>query len=98
MDGAREFQIVMAKPAGAVCNLGCHYCYYLAKRDLYPGGAPFRMSAELPELYIVQHIEASPGRLITFAWHGGEPTVLGLDSFRAIVALQELPVAPRASA
>jgi len=27
---SREFQ-VMAKPAGAVCNLDCSYCYYLDK-------------------------------------------------------------------
>ncbi len=88
MTGPREFQIVMTKPAGAVCNLDCRYCYYLTKRDLYPGGEPFRMTNDLLEEYIVQHIEASPGPNITFAWHGGEPTVLGLDYFRRIVALQ----------
>ncbi len=26
---------VMAKPAGAKCNLACDYCYYLEKRRLY---------------------------------------------------------------
>ncbi len=88
MTGPREFQIVMTKPAGAVCNLDCRYCYYLTKRDLYPGGEPFRMTNDLLEEYIVQHIEASPRPNITFAWHGGEPTVLGLDYFRKIVALQ----------
>jgi uncharacterized protein len=82
------FQVVMTKPAGAVCNLACRYCYYLDKRHLYPGGEPFRMSDDLLEAYIVQHIEASPGEAVTFAWHGGEPTVLGLDYFRRIVALQ----------
>jgi len=25
---SREFQI-FAKPAGSICNLDCHYCYYL---------------------------------------------------------------------
>ncbi|MBI2561022.1 MAG: anaerobic sulfatase maturase [candidate division NC10 bacterium] len=88
MTALREFQIVMTKPAGAVCNLDCRYCYYLAKQELYPGGAPHRMTDDLLEAYIVQHIQASPGTAITFAWHGGEPTVLGLDYFRTIVALQ----------
>jgi uncharacterized protein len=88
MTVAREFQIVMTKPAGAVCNLDCRYCYYLAKRDLYRGGEPFRMTDDLLEEYIVQHIEASPGAAVTFAWHGGEPTVLGLDYYRRVVALQ----------
>ena len=40
------------------------------------------------EEYIVQHIEASTEPVIRFSWHGGEPTVLGLDYFHKIVALQ----------
>ena len=46
------------------------------------------MSEDLLEEYIVQHIEASPSPAITFSWHGGEPTILGLDYFRKIVALE----------
>jgi len=84
---AREFQ-VMVKPIGAVCNLGCQYCYYLDKKDLYPHAAQFRLDDELLERYIVQHIAASPADAILFSWHGGEPTVLGLDYFRRIVELQ----------
>ena len=83
------FQIVMTKPVGALCNLECRYCYYLDKRRLYPGRESFRMDDDLLEAYILQHIEASPGELVTFAWHGGEPTLLGLDYFRRIVALQQ---------
>jgi uncharacterized protein len=84
---SREFQ-VFAKPAGARCNLGCHYCYYLEKKDLFPGAGALRMADDLLEAYIVQHIEAHPGEVINFSWHGGEPTVLGVDYFRKIVALQ----------
>jgi uncharacterized protein len=84
---SREFQ-VFAKPVGSICNLDCHYCYYLKKEHLYPKGEPFRMPDDILEDYIVQHIEASPEPVIRFSWHGGEPTVLGLDYFRKIVALQ----------
>ena len=42
---------VMVKPAGALCNLDCKYCFYLPKRRLYPGSG-FRMSEELLETYI----------------------------------------------
>ena len=84
---AREFQ-VLAKPIGAVCNLDCRYCYYLKKKDLYPKAGLFRMADDVLESYIVQHIEACPTELIFFSWHGGEPTVLGLDYFRRIVELQ----------
>jgi uncharacterized protein len=83
----REFQI-FAKPSGAACNLRCGYCYYLEKEDLYPKTRSHRMSEDLLEQYIVQHIGAAPGEEIRFSWHGGEPTVLGLDYFRRIVALQ----------
>jgi len=84
---SREFQ-VFVKPAGAICNLDCRYCYYLPKEHLYPNAESFRMSENLLEEYIVQHIEASPSPVITFSWHGGEPTILGLDYFRKIVALE----------
>ena len=84
---SREFQ-VFAKPAGSLCNLGCHYCYYLNKERLDPKGEPFGMPDDILEEYIIQHIEASPGSVISFSWHGGEPTILGLDYFRKIVALQ----------
>ena len=84
---SREFQ-VFAKPIGSICNLGCRYCYYLSKRHLYPADESFRMSDHILEEYITQHIKASPNSVIRFSWHGGEPTVLGLDYFHKIVALQ----------
>jgi uncharacterized protein len=84
---SRDFQIFV-KPAGPACNLSCHYCYYVKKESLYPRGEPFRMPDSVLEEYIIQHIAASPGPEIRFSWHGGEPTLLGLDYFRRIVALQ----------
>ena len=84
---SREFQ-VFAKPIGSICNLDCHYCYYLNKKDLYPKSKSFRMKDDILEEYIVQHIDASSEKVIRFSWHGGEPTILGLDYFRKIVALQ----------
>jgi uncharacterized protein len=84
---SREFQI-FSKPVGSICNLDCRYCYYLKKEQLYPKDEPFQMPDDVLEAYIVQHIDAFPGPVIMFFWHGGEPTVLGLDYFRKIVALQ----------
>ena len=46
------------------------------------------MPDDILEEYIVQHIDASRTPEIRFSWHGGEPTVLGLDYFRKIAALQ----------
>jgi uncharacterized protein len=84
---SRDFQIFV-KPVGSTCNLACEYCYYLEKEHLYPKGDSLRMPEIILEEYIVQHIEASTENVIRFSWHGGEPTILGLDTFRKIVALQ----------
>jgi uncharacterized protein len=84
---SHDFQ-VFVKPIGPLCNLDCSYCYYLPKEALYPDGTNFQMPNEVLEKYIKQHIEASPGPVISFSWHGGEPTLLGLDYFRKIVSLQ----------
>ena len=86
-DISRAFQIFV-KPVGAVCNLACDYCYYLDKRNLYGNGGLFHMTDELLEQYIMQHIEASTEKVIIFSWHGGEPTLAGIDFFRKIVQLQ----------
>jgi uncharacterized protein len=91
---SRGFQ-VFVKPVGSICNLDCHYCYYLKKEYLYPKGETFRMPEDTLEEYIAQHIDASPEPVIRFSWHGGEPTVLGLDYFRMIVELQHKHQPPK---
>ena len=80
--------LVMAKPAGPACNMRCGYCYYLRKGALFSPG-PWRMSEDLLRSYIAQRLQASPGPSTHFEWHGGEPTLLGLDYFRAIVRIQK---------
>lgn len=79
---------VMTKPRGAVCNLDCAYCYFLAKEALYPGSR-FRMSEELLAGYIQQYIAAQRVPEVTFAWQGGEPTLMGLDFYRLAVQYQQ---------
>jgi uncharacterized protein len=85
---SREFQIFV-KPAGAACNLRCRYCYYLDKQALHIGRKSSVMTDDLLEKYIIQHIEASTEETISFSWHGGEPLMAGMDTFRSIVALQK---------
>jgi uncharacterized protein len=80
----RSFQ-VFVKPAGGACNLACRYCYYLDKGPAASGAAPSRLPDDLLERYIAQHIAASPDDVVRFSWHGGEPTVLGLDYFRRVI-------------
>ncbi|MFZ5826537.1 MAG: anaerobic sulfatase maturase [Bacillota bacterium] len=80
---------VMAKPIGPICNIDCEYCYYLEKESLYPKGENFKMTEPALESYIRQFIANSPGPRVDFAWQGGEPTLMGLDFFQRVVALQK---------
>jgi uncharacterized protein len=79
---------VMAKPTGPICNLDCKYCFYLEKENLYPGERSWAMSEEVLESYIRQTIQAQAAPTISFAWQGGEPTLLGIDFFRTVVELE----------
>ena len=79
---------VMVKPAGALCNLDCPYCFYLHKTDLLAHERNARIDDRLLETHIRQYIEAQTGDEVIFSWQGGEPTVMGLGFFRRVVELQ----------
>lgn len=79
---------VMAKPAGARCNLRCRYCYYLEKSKLYPETSHHQMSDELLELFTRQYIEAQTQPEIVFTWHGGEPLLRPIGFYRKALAYQ----------
>jgi uncharacterized protein len=87
MTGQKSDCLVMAKPGGPRCNLRCDYCYYLDKERLFPAG-PMRMSEDVLAAFISRRAMAASGPVIHFEWHGGEPTLLGLDYFRAITRMQ----------
>ena len=79
---------LMTKPRGAICNLDCKYCYFLSKENLYPN-SDFRMSETLLEEYTRQYIEAQRVPEVTFAWQGGEPTLMGLDFYKQAARYQQ---------
>lgn len=80
---------VMTKPTGPICNLDCKYCFYLEKENLYPERTDWAMPPDVLESYIRQYIESQQTPEVTFAWQGGEPTLLGADYFRNVFALQQ---------
>jgi uncharacterized protein len=79
---------LLAKPTGAICNLNCQYCFFLAKEQLYPGSS-FRMADDLLETYLQQLLAAHRTPEVTVAWQGGEPTLMGLDFFQRSIELVE---------
>ena len=80
---------LLAKPAGAACNLGCQYCFFLSKQNLYPKRESLLMADDLLETYIRQLLESSPGPQVEVSWQGGEPMLRGLDFFRRAVELAQ---------
>ena len=78
---------LLIKPAGPDCNLGCHYCFYLCKDEVFGGHGPHRMGEDILEEVTRQGIRDS-GPAATFCWQGGEPTLMGLDFFRKAVEFQ----------
>jgi uncharacterized protein len=79
---------VLAKPTGAICNLGCSYCFFLDKELLYEGDR-FRMSEEMLDNYIGSLVEMHTAPEVTVAWQGGEPTLMGLDFYRKVIDVEE---------
>ena len=79
----------MVKPSGSECNIDCDYCFYLHKADLLDHAPQSRISDGLLEQHIRQYIESQTGEEVVFSWHGGEPTLMGIDFFKRVVQLQK---------
>ena len=71
----------MAKPAGAACNMACHYCYYSK-----PKQAP--MDLQTLEMFVQQYIAMQTTGHVLFTWHGGEPMLRPLSFYRKAIELQ----------
>lgn len=79
---------IMCKPAGAMCNMACEYCYYLSKKGLYPQQKRTYMTDETLEIFTKEYIAAQPGKDVQFTWHGGEATLRPLEFYKKAVELQ----------
>ena len=80
---------VMAKPVGSRCNMRCAYCYYLEKGKYSENRKQTCMSYGLLEKLIRQTVAASPGPVVSFTWHGGEPTLAGMDFYKKALELEK---------
>ena len=79
----------MLKPAGALCNLACDYCYYLEKAKLYQESPKHVMSDELLEKFIEEYVNSQTMQEVLFTWHGGETLMRPLSFYRKAQALQK---------
>ena len=79
---------IMIKPASGMCNLNCRYCFYhdiVEKREQRSYGFMEEKTLEA----VVRKGLAAATQECTIAFQGGEPTLIGLDFYRSVVALQK---------
>lgn len=80
---------VLIKPASAVCNLDCSYCFYLDRdADPYKELPKRQMTLDTLERLVDTYLFYSFPNA-TFAFQGGEPTLCGVDFFRKLVGFQK---------
>lgn len=78
--------VVMVKPVGSQCNMQCDYCYYLKTEYDVPVR---KMTESTLRILTEKVIRETPGEIISFTWHGGEPMLAGLDFYRQAVKIQK---------
>ena len=80
---------LLIKPASALCNLDCSYCFYVDRdADPYKSRSARLMSLETLERIVQSYLCYSFPSSI-FAFQGGEPTLAGLPFFEKLVELQQ---------
>jgi uncharacterized protein len=79
---------VLIKPAGPDCNLDCTYCFYLKKAELFTESPVHRMSNEVQE-ELIRQVMQQGGKSVSFAWQGGEPTLMGINFYERAIELEK---------
>lgn len=81
--------VIMAKPAGSRCTMRCSYCYYLEKSRYSTHEKQHVMSDRILDELIRDTVRLNPGPVVSFVWHGGEPTAAGLDFYKKAVETEK---------
>ncbi len=80
---------LLIKPASAVCNLDCEYCFYLDREaDPYASLPARQMSIETLERLVDKFLFYSYPNSV-FAFQGGEPMLAGLKFYRKLIEFQK---------
>jgi len=80
---------LLIKPASAVCNLDCEYCFYLDRdADPYASLPARQMSLETLERLVDKFLFYSYPNSV-FAFQGGEPMLAGLKFYQKLIELQK---------
>ncbi len=75
---------LLIKPASGLCNLRCSYCFYHDITENRQQASYGFMSLETLESVIRKALDYADGQC-TIAFQGGEPTLIGLDFYKALL-------------
>jgi len=89
LGAAPRITSLLIKPASALCNLDCAYCFYLDREtDPYAALTERKMPEATLERLVDTYLFYSYPNSV-FAFQGGEPTLCGLPFFEKLVQLQK---------
>jgi len=79
---------VMIKPSSSNCNMRCSYCFYHDISNKRAQRTYGFMNVNILEI-IVQKAFTEAEQEVTFAFQGGEPTLIGLDYFENLIRYEK---------
>lgn len=78
---------LLIKPASGLCNMRCSYCFYADEMGNRTQKSYGIMSLDTLEAVVKKALEYSLSHgFLELSFQGGEPTLAGLDFFRAPTA------------
>ncbi len=77
---------LLIKPASGSCNMRCRYCFYTDEMEARSCANYGFMSLDTLQAVVLRALQTAEGS-VTFAFQGGEPTLVGLDFYRALVRM-----------
>lgn len=81
---------VLIKPASALCNMKCKYCFYANISSMREVRSYGKMRPHVTEKMIENiYADLNDGDELTLAFQGGEPTVAGLRYFQHLIKIVE---------
>lgn len=79
---------LLIKPASGNCQLRCKYCFYEDITNNRQIGSYGFMSDETLKLLVKNALNEADS-LCSFAFQGGEPTLIGLDFYKKLISFQK---------
>lgn len=74
---------LLIKPASGSCNLRCRYCFYTDETENRAVASMGRMSLSTMRTLVDKALDYADG-VCTFAFQGGEPTLMGVAFFQSL--------------